>query len=477
MEEFNVMVPGAKATGRVEVTSPFDGKVVGSVPTIDAAGAERALQNADALFRDRSCWLPAHERIAILEKTAALMEAQFDELVQLALSEGGKPFNDSRVEVARAIDGVKNCIECMRSEHGMEIPMRLNPASANRLAMTSREPIGVVMAVSAFNHPLNLIVHQVGPALATGCPVIVKPATDTSLSCFKFIELLREAGLPEAWAQAVCVESNDLAASMVTDARVAFFSFIGSARVGWMLKSQLAPGTRCALEHGGVAPAIVAADADLETMLPLLVKGGFYHAGQVCVSVQRVYAEAAIAEELAQRMATMAKTLKVGDPADPETEVGPLIRHQETDRVAEWVDEAVAAGAKLLCGGNKISAALYAPTVLLNPPDDITISQNEVFGPVVCVYSYDTIEEAISRANALPFSFQASVMTRSIDKALLAYKHLNAAAVMVNDHTAFRVDWMPFAGLKQSGYGVGGIPYTYDDMQVEKMLVMKSESL
>jgi len=219
------------------------------------------------------------------------------------------------------------------------------------------------------------------------------------------------------------------------------------------------------------------AAADLETMLPLLVKGGFYHAGQVCVSVQRVYAEAAIAEELAQRMATMAKTPKVGDPADPETEVGPLIRHQETDRVAEWVDEAVAAGAKLLCGGNKISAALYAPTVLLNPPDDITISQNEVFGPVVCVYSYDTIEEAISRANALPFSFQASVMTRSIDKALVAYKHLNAAAVMVNDHTAFRGDWMPFAGLKQSGYGVGRIPYTYDDMQVEKMLVMKSESL
>lgn len=201
-------------------------------------------------------------------------------------------------------------------------------------------------------------------------------------------------------------------------------------------------------------------------MLLLLVKGGFYHAGQVCVSVQRVYAEAAIAEELAQRMATMAKTLKVGDPADPET-----------DRVAEWVDEVVAAGAKLLCGGHKISAALNAPTVLLNPPDDITISQNEVFGPLVCVYSYDTIEEAISRANALPFSFQASVMTRSIDKALVAYKHLNAAAVMVNDHTAFRGDWMPFAGLKQSGYGVGRIPYTYDDMQVEKMLVMKSESL
>ena len=477
MFKFESMVSGAPASGAVSVRSPFDGAEVGEVPTHDSAGAEQALANADKLFRDRSRWLPAHERIAILERTAVLMEQHYDELVTIALSEGGKPYNDSQVEVTRAIDGVKNCIECIRSERGTEIPMRLNPASANRLAMTSHEPIGVVMAVSAFNHPLNLIVHQVGPAVATGCPVIVKPATDTSLSCFRFIQLLREAGLPEDYAQAITPANNDIATAMVTDPRVAFFSFIGSARVGWMLKSKLAPGTRCALEHGGAAPAIVTENADIETMLPLLVKGGFYHAGQVCVSVQRVYAHASIAEDLATRMAQAAKELVVGDPADPATEVGPLIRHKETDRVAEWVDEAVAAGAKLLCGGKKISDALYAPTVLLNPPDDITISKNEVFGPVVCIYAYDSLASAIQRANAVPYSFQASVMTQNIDEAMQAYNGLNASAVMVNDHTAFRVDWMPFAGLKESGYGIGGIPYTYEDMQVEKMLVLKSPAL
>ncbi len=477
MPDFKLMVPGATAAGTVEVTSPYDGSVVGSVETVDERGAEQALANAAALFADRSAWLPAHERIAILERTAALMQEHFDELVQIALSEGGKPYNDSVVEVARAIDGVKNCVECVRAERGSEIPMRLNPASAHRLAMTHREPIGPVMAVSAFNHPLNLIVHQVGPAVASGCPVIVKPATDTALSCFRFVQLLREAGLPEGWAQAVAVTNNDIATDLVTDARVAFFSFIGSARVGWMLKSKLAPGTRCALEHGGAAPAIVTARADLDAMLPLLAKGGFYHAGQVCVSVQRVFAHDSIAAAVAEGLAAQAGKLVVGDPADPATEVGPLIRHRETDRVAQWVEEAVAAGAKLVCGGEKISPALYQPTVLLNPPRDSTISRNEVFGPVVCVYSYDALEAAIAEANAVPYSFQAAVMTQDIDEAMQAYNGLNASAVMVNDHTAFRVDWMPFAGLKESGYGIGGIPYTYHDMQIEKMLVLKSSQL
>ena len=301
MNEFKVMVPGASAADVVEITSPYDGSVVGSVERIDEEGADRALNNASELFNDRSRWLPVHERVEVLEKTAELMQAQFDELVNLALSEGGKPFTDSQVEVARAIDGKKNCIECVRSEHGTEIPIGINPASSNRLAMTSKEPIGPVMAVSAFNHPLNLIVHQVGPAVASGCPVIVKPASDTALSCFNFVELLREAGLPAEYAQAVAVTSNVTATNMVTDPRIAFFSFIGSGKVGWMLKSKLAPGTRCALEHGGAAPVIVAEDADLDAMLPLLAKGGFYHAGQVCVSVQRIFAHPSIAETISKK--------------------------------------------------------------------------------------------------------------------------------------------------------------------------------
>ncbi|HEB98542.1 MAG TPA: aldehyde dehydrogenase family protein, partial [Thiotrichales bacterium] len=349
--------------------------------------------------------------------------------------------------------------------------------SAGRLAVTRREPIGVVVAVSAFNHPLNLIVHQVGPAVAAGCPVIVKPAEDTPLSCYRFVSLLREAGLPEAWCQALVTTGPEVAEHLVTDGRVGFFSFIGSARVGWMLRSKLAPGTRCALEHGGAAPVLVEADADLDDALPLLAKGGFYHAGQVCVSVQRVFCDAAVAEKVAEGLAERARALKVGDPTDPETEVGPLIRRREVTRVHEWVQEAVAGGARLLCGGEPLSESCYAPTVLFDPPRETRVSQQEIFGPVVCVYSCANMQEAIEQANALPYAFQAAVFTRDIDRALRAYRRLDASAVMVNDHTAFRVDWMPFAGLRHSGLGVGGIPYTFEDMQIEKLLVVRSSAL
>lgn len=297
-------IPHAKAANKtVTVNSPYDNKELATLETADESGIEQALQNAEAVFNDRTQWLSADKRVAILEKTASLMQQRFDELVTLAASEGGKPLMDSQVEVRRAIDGVKNCIECIRTEHGTEIPMQLNPASANRVAFTRKEPIGIVVAFSAFNHPLNLIVHQVGPAVATGCPVIIKPAEDTPLSAFMFVDLLREAGLPDAWCQPLLTTSHDVSGKLVSDKRTAFFSFIGSGKVGWMLRSQLANGTRCALEHGGAAPVIITEDADLEDVLPLLAKGGFYHAGQVCVSVQRVFAPAIIAQKVAEKLA------------------------------------------------------------------------------------------------------------------------------------------------------------------------------
>jgi acyl-CoA reductase-like NAD-dependent aldehyde dehydrogenase len=355
--------------------------------------------------------------------------------------------------------------------------MNLNAASANRLAFTRHEPVGVVVAFSAFNHPLNLIAHQVGPAVAAGCPVIIKPAEATPLSCMRFVTILREAGLPEEWCQALLVTDRDVAGALATDRRVGFFSFIGSARVGWMLRSRLAPGARCALEHGGAAPVIVCADADLDGALPLLAKGAFYHAGQVCVSVQRVFAHRQIARELADRLAILAKSMKVGDPTKPDTEVGPLIREAEVPRINEWVKEAVEGGAELLCGGEALSSSCFAPTVLFDPPTDSRVSTQEIFGPVVCVYPFDEIDEAIARANDLPYAFQASIFTRDLDVSLRASTRLDASAVMINDHTAFRVDWMPFAGLRESGLGIGGIPYTIKDMQIERMIVIRSKEL
>lgn len=461
--------------GQLDVVSPWDRSIIATIDTDGPAAVDAALAAAHAAFRDRKGWLPVPRRIEILQRTAALMEKQVEELALEAAREGGKPLIDSRAEVVRAIDSVRIAVECLRTNAGEVIPMDRNAASARKYAFTIDEPIGVVVAVSAFNHPLNLIVHQVAPAIAAGCPVIVKPAEATPLSCFRFVSLLREAGLPAVWCQALVTDTLDTASALVTDDRVGFFTFIGSAKVGWMLRSRLAPGTRCALEHGGAAPVIVAADADLDHLIPRLLKGGFYHAGQVCVSVQRVFAHQSVARQLAERLAKGAAELVVGDPTDAATEVGPLIRPAEVERVGSWVDKAVAEGAELLTGGHATSATTYACTVLWNPAVGSQVSTAEIFGPVVCVYPYDDVDEAIARANALPWSFQASVFTNDRTMATHAARALDASAVFVNEHTAFRVDWMPFAGLRQSGLGTGGIPYTLRDMTTRKMVVVPTE--
>lgn len=478
MLKFSNAVPNSVSTGEFSsVYNPYNGEEIGQVEVANQDNVEVALETAYAIYKDRKRWLDAPTRISIFEKAIEIMQSRFEMLAYIALSEGGKPLIDSRVEVDRAIDGVRNCMECIRTERGTELPMGLNAASEGRLAMTRKEPIGVVVALSAFNHPLNLIVHQVGPAIASGCPVIVKPAKDTALSCFNFVEILREAGLPPEYCIPLLTDTHATSEAMVSDPRVGFFSFIGSGAVGWRLRSSLAPGARCALEHGGVAPVIVETDADLGRAIPSIAKGGFYHAGQVCVSVQRIYVHSSILDKFTQGLAQIATNMVVGDPADEKTEIGPLIRHSENDRLQQWVNEAVEEGAELISGGAKIGDACFQPTILLNPDDKSKVSVEEVFGPVVCVYSYDDLDDALARANSLRVSFQAALFTQDIDKAMYIQRHLDAATVMVNDHTAFRVDWMPFAGQKESGLGVGGIPYTFEDMQVDKLLVINSPGL
>lgn len=464
------LIPSA---GKLDVTSPFDGRLLSTVDTGGLPHVEAALSTAYALFRDRASWLSVPERVAILQRTAALMEAQNSDLAALAASEGGKPLQDSLVEVTRAIDGLHLCIETLRGHPGEVIPLATTPATMGRIAFTQKEPVGVVVAVSAFNHPLNLIVHQVAPAVATGCPVIVKPAGDTPLSCLRFVELLREAGLPAAWCQAIVTDTNETAETLVTDSRVGFFSFIGSAKIGWMLRSKLAPGTRCALEHGGAAPVILLDDFEFDPTVAAVLKGGFYHAGQVCVSVQRLFAPGEQSRSFAEALAMRANDLAVGDPGDQATEVGPLIRAAEVDRVADWVDEAVAAGAELLCGGKRLENNCYAPTVLLDPPKDARVSTLEIFGPVICVYSYDDLDKAVAQANSLPTAFQAAIFGKDMSQVMRLVRSIDASAIMINDHSAFRDDVMPFAGLRESGLGVGGIPYTMHDMQIDKMIVIK----
>ncbi|HUG83362.1 MAG TPA: aldehyde dehydrogenase family protein [Euzebya sp.] len=455
-----------------EVRSPYSGEVVGTVELADAAVVDQVLTRQRALFTDRSAHLPHHERAAILRRAAALAADRADDLAMQVAREGGKPLTDARVEVARGINGLELAAEEGVRLHGEEIPMRATAAAAGRLAFTTREPIGLVAAVSAFNHPFNLIVHQVAPAVAAGCPVTVKPASATPLSCHAVIDLLHEAGLPQDWAVALPMPGR-VAQSLVTDPRIDFLTFIGSGEVGWGLRRQVADGVRCAMEHGGAAPLIVDAGAELDTLVPKILKGGYYHAGQVCVSVQRVFAVGQdLRDELVAHLTEGAQALRTGDPSDEQTEVGPLIQQDEVDRVHEWVEEALEQGATMTTGGTHLGNQCYAPTVLVDAPPNARVRSQEVFGPVVNVITASTLDEAIAGANEVPFSFQAAICTPDVTRAMYAAQRLDANAVMINDHTAFRVDWMPFGGRRVSGLGLGGIPHTLAEMTAEKMIVL-----
>lgn len=460
----------------LKIFSPYDGHLIKEVPVVTEKEGEQMLSEAYSLFNDKQKKISKHRIIEILDNTAQIMGQRVEELAKTAAEEGGKPYQDSKVEVLRAINGVKLAIESIAKLKGEEIPMGLTKSSENRLAFTIREPIGVVFSISAFNHPLNLIVHQTIPAIAAGCPVLIKPASTTPLSCIKFVNILYEAGLPEEWCKTIICKAP-VAEKLATDRRVNFMSFIGSAQIGWYLRSKLSSGTRYALEHGGVAPVIVEPDTEIDEAVPLLIKGGFYHAGQVCVSVQKIFVHENIISKFTEKFTAAASTLKVGDPLLPETEVGPLIVPEETDRIEDWVNKAQKGGGKILCGGKRINNFMYEPTVILNPPCDAEVTIHEVFGPVVCIYTYSNIDEAIQKANSLPFAFQAAVFTKNIDTAFKCLKEINASAVMINDHTAFRVDWMPFGGRDDSGVGIGGIPYSMQEMTREKLMIFKSKFL
>jgi acyl-CoA reductase-like NAD-dependent aldehyde dehydrogenase len=455
------------------VYQAFDRAPISEIETDSEQALEDKLARAARAFRERDAWLKPHARIAILQRLASLVEAQHDDFTQLIAREGGKPLSDAAVEATRAVDGIRNAAEELRHFGGQEVPMGLTPASDARWAFTIREPIGVVAAISAFNHPLNLIVHQVAPAIATGCPVIIKPAGTTPLSCLALLRLVREAGLPREWCDSFIPVDNAGAEKLAIDQRVAFLSFIGSARVGWYLRSRLPPGTRCALEHGGAAPTIVDRDVELDAIIEPIVKGGYYHAGQVCVSTQRIFVHTDICDAFVERFAKRVGALRVGDPLRPDTEVGPLILPREVERVASWVDEAVQTGARVAVGGKRLGETTYQPTVLVDPAPTAKVSREEVFGPVTCVYPYSDLAQAIERANSLPLAFQASVFTRNLDLAMGVAQRIDASSVMINDHTAFRVDWMPFAGRKHSGYGVGGIGWTMHEITQQKLLVFR----
>lgn len=456
----------------LKVINPSDLSEISKLNFTSKNEAFEVVNKAYQLHKNYPTGLAKGERIAVLESFYRLMSQNKEAIIDLSVQEGGKPYRDSVTEMDRALDGIQLAIQSVKNLNGQMVPMDLNQASAGKVAYTQLLPIGVVFSISAFNHPINLAIHQILPAVAAGCPVIYKPALTTPMVSQKIINYLYKAGLPEEWCTYLLCDNNVTEAVAQSDL-LGFVSFIGSSKVGWQLKSKLAPGVKIALEHGGNAPVVVAKDADLNLAAQQLVKAGFYHAGQVCVSAQRIYVQAEVFDQFLSLFKSAAVDLIVGDAMKKESDVGPIITEEALNRIDHWVKLAVKEGAELVQGGTIVNKTYYQPTILVNPSSESLVTQEEIFGPVVCIYKVKTEEEAIEKANESPYIFQTAAYTSSLSGAFRFSEQLNGATVLINVHPAFRVDWMPFGGQGLSGEGVGGIEYSVQDMLKQKLVIIQ----
>lgn len=477
MEKYSLRVHNAKPTDDWgEIKSPFDGKSIAQIERGNNHTIEQALQNAQFYFEHTMKKMPAWKRAEIIRAVATEMEHNVEDLAQTIALEGGKPKKDARVEVIRAINTMRMSAEEAVRLNGEQITMDRAKGSENHTAYTVKQGVGPVLAISAFNHPVNLICHQVATAFAAGNTVIVKPASQTPISAIKIVNFFKKAGLPDGVISLLMIPGKETE-KVVTDKRIKFITFIGSAEVGWNLQKIIQPGVRMELEHGGTAVCVLDKMARLDRAVPAIVKGGFYHAGQVCVSTQIVYVHDSIYKEFMDDFTEQVGQLKTGDATDESTDVGPIISKYELDRVDEWVMESISQGAKLRKGGHRINSSCYAPTILENVTTDMKVYKQEVFGPVVSVIRYTDLEDIIRTVNRTNYSFQTSIFTQDIDTAMFYAKNIETKACIINDHTAFRVDWMPFGGAKESGLHVGGVKYSIEDMTEEKLIVMKNYNL
>jgi acyl-CoA reductase-like NAD-dependent aldehyde dehydrogenase len=452
----------------LEVRSPYDASLVGRVAK---AGARLARQAIDAAERAMVEPLPAHERAAILDRTAELVVERAEELARTISAEAGKPMKAARVEVSRATSTFTMAAVEARKLAGDAVPMDASPAGVGKLALTLRVPIGVVGAISPFNFPLNLVAHKVAPALAAGCAVVLKPASQTPLSALLLAELEVEAGLPPGWLNVVCGSAAEIGDVLVEDKRVALITFTGSAGVGWKLRER-APRKRVNLELGNATPVIVTADADLEDTATRLAANAFSFAGQSCISVQRIYVERPAYDEFVDLFVPRVEGLVVGDPADDATDVGPVISDGDRDRIVSWIDEARASGARVLTGGT-IEGDLLVPTVLADAPADAKVNREEVFGPLCTLTPFDALHEAIELANGTRYGLQAGIFTGDVKTALRAARELEFGGVTVNETPTFRADQMPYGGVKDSGNTREGPAYAVREMTEERLVVLQ----
>jgi acyl-CoA reductase-like NAD-dependent aldehyde dehydrogenase len=449
----------------VEVRSPYSGDVVGRVAK---AGAREACQAVDAAEKAMRDPLPAHKRAEILVKVAAALGRRHDEVARLISDEAGKPLKAARVEAQRAMSTYTFAAVEARKLAGEMVPMDAAQAGTGKLAFTLRQPIGIVGAISPFNFPLNLVAHKLAPALAAGCAVVLKPASQTPLSALLLAELEEEAGLPPGWLNVVVGPASELGDVLVEDERVKLITFTGSSGVGWNLRERAAK-KRVNLELGNATPVIVAADADVSLAATKVAQNAFSFAGQSCISVQRVYAERSVYDAFVEALVPLVEALKVGDPGDEETDVGPVIDPDARERILEWIR---ASSGDVLTGG-ELDGELIPPTVIANPSREDKVSCEEVFGPVCTVTAVDSLDEALELANGTRYGLQAGIFTSSIANALTAAQRLEFGGVTVNEAPTFRSDQMPYGGVKDSGNTREGPRYAVREMTEERLVVVE----
>jgi len=450
-----------------DVDSPYSGETVARVAR---AGAEHARKALDAAERAMSSPLPAHARAAILDRVAALLQERHDEVAQTISAEAGKPMKAARVEAERAVSTYTMAAVEARRLAGEVVPMDASAAGVGKVAYTMRVPIGIVGAITPFNFPLNLVAHKVAPALAAGCAVVLKPAGHTPLSALLLGELETEAGLPPGWLNVLVGPSAEIGDVIVEDERVKLITFTGSSGVGWKIRER-AVKKRVNLELGNATPVVVEADADIEEAATKLAANAFSFAGQSCISVQRIYVKREAYDDFVSRFVPKVQALKVGDPGEEDTDVGPVIDEDARDRIVSWVEEAKSAGATVLAGG-EVVGGLLQPTVLADVTQEMKVSCQEVFGPLCTVSPYSSSEEAFELANATEYGLQAGIFTANLKTALAAAAALEFGGVTVNEAPTFRADQMPYGGVKESGNTKEGPHYAVREMTEERLVVL-----
>jgi acyl-CoA reductase-like NAD-dependent aldehyde dehydrogenase len=469
MTDYPMWIGGeAVRTGDVlNVRIPFDGSVAGSVyqasqQQVDAAIS--AAQEAFPVMRSMS----RHERSSILYKAHALLSERREEMARAISSESGKPIREARGEVDRGLFTLLFSAEEAHRLHGEEVPMDAHPGGKGKTGIVVREPLGVIAAITPFNFPLNLSLHKIGPAIAAGNTLVHKPASATPISAILLAQIFQDAGLPAGALNVITGPGGQIGDALTFDPRITMVTFTGSPDVGTRIRN-LAGMKRVTLELGSNSAVIIEPDADLDKAAPKCVAGAFAHSGQVCISIQRIFAHEAIRNELAERVAAAAAKLRIGHPKDEETEVSSLINENEAKRVESWIEEAREGGAKVIAGGGRHGATLE-PAVLTDVPVGSNLSAKEAFGPVVGINSYKTLDEAIALVNASDYGLQAGMYTRDLDKAFRAAREVHVGGFHINEIPAYRVDQMPYGGVKLSGSGREGPHYAIEEMTELKLI-------